>query len=504
VEDFLIDFETLYKHLGYSRKDNAKRVLKKLQENQDYRPFHTSVERFNPNPKERIFLTLRGAQRFALSSETERGKEIAKTIIRIFEVLVDYDLLSIYMRGRRLRHDAIVEWFSNYPVVYLADVFFLENGGLRKLKKIGWTNNISSRQDTLSTDMKTTCIFTHAFKCVQAYRLEQRILKEPIVAEHLFIKPINGHTSTETIQFSDKFNEQQLNELIKLKLPEFNICSVEHDLELRQKELEQTKLAIETKRLGILEIFMKQGLSRQNAEQLLNNMESSIIVSPIPVAIIEKQSRKNSRGYKVQRIDPNNPGVPIAVYESALDVTRHVEGASKARIINAIKENTLYMGSRWWKVNEGDDETIVHNLPEIQMIRKSSKGLVVKLNKEATVIKGVFANQRDAMKEAQLTSPGAISMAIKNDTLSYGHRYRYWSDCSDTLRNEWINLHGNPDEPETVGKRLQRLNPLTGEVIETYNTLEFVVKHFQVSRASIKKAISENKICKGWRWKFLE
>ena len=58
-------------------------------------------------------------------------------------------------------------------------------------------------------------------------------------------------------------------------------------------------------------------------------------------------------------VDPDNPTVPVKIFESAIEVTRCIEGASKSRIKNALNENTLYLGYRWTTVHHDQDENIV-------------------------------------------------------------------------------------------------------------------------------------------------
>lgn len=143
--------------------------------------------------------------------------------------MADYDILTSYLNARRFRHETLVELHSNYPVIYLANVFFLNDGKLIIKKKLGWTYNILFRQDSLQSDMKTTCIFTHVFKCIRAHTLEQEILKIPIIDDHLYKDPINGHISKETIEFDDIVTEEYLINLINSKLPEFNIAEENKD-----------------------------------------------------------------------------------------------------------------------------------------------------------------------------------------------------------------------------------------------------------------------------------
>ena len=66
-------------------------------------------------------------------------------------------------------------------------------------------------------------------------------------------------------------------------------------------------------------------------------------------------------------------------YENSLDATRNLPGASKSRIITALKNGTIYMGHRWCKVEHGLDEKVVVNLSPTVITRQPTRGLVAKL-----------------------------------------------------------------------------------------------------------------------------
>lgn len=80
--EFKVDFDSLWQWCGYTRKDNAKKVLTDNFE----RNFDFSCElRKNPSrgrPKEIITLTLDAAKEFAMLAQTPQGKEVRKYFIQ--------------------------------------------------------------------------------------------------------------------------------------------------------------------------------------------------------------------------------------------------------------------------------------------------------------------------------------------------------------------------------------------------------------------------------------
>ena len=494
-----VNFDKLVKMLGI-RKDNGLRILRDLYPDENELHWScTKIKAGRGRPREVFMLSNNASQVFCMNSQTPRGRELTKFFANLVEMLLQYDALTREIERRSYKQEALVQTNANYPLVYLADVFYVRDGTLNVLKKIGWTADIKSRLETLTSDMKALCVFTHIFPCVRGRALEQDVLKEPVVLRHLFSEPINGHTSTETLQFSDDFTEADLVALISGRVDVHN-----ERIEERTNTLshDMQKVALEQRQLEVLETFVAAGLGKMRAGEMMNGSQliSGICIPAAPAALFEAKPRKNIKGYKIQRINPNDLSKPMAVFESAIEVSRRVPGSSKTRIKNAIAYNTLYMDSRWMKVAHGEDENVIHNLPPLQTMRRVTKGLVVKMDQNR-VIKLVFRTQREAMHEAQLNTTGAISNAIKNGTRSHGHYYDYWLNCTEDQRHAYISDHGYPEAPENRGIRVNRLDT-SGRIVETYNNMEAIVKSFQVCRKVLKEGIEKRSLVRGFLWEY--
>ncbi|KAJ3176829.1 hypothetical protein HDU87_004760 [Geranomyces variabilis] len=270
------------------------------------------------------------------------------------------------METRNFKHTVLMEANAQWPLVYLADVFVVENDELAVYKKIGSTQDIVNRQ--LTRDMHATCAFTHVFRCIRALPLEQDVLKIPIVTQHLYKQAINGHVSRETIKFSDEFRETDLIQLIKERIDKYNVRSEEADLRTQEMALATTQAELEQERMEVIK-------NATNGTGPIPNQQY-IIVSPpgCPGIFYEQKSRKNVAGYRVQRIDPALPEHPTAIYESAVHACRMVPKASQSRIMAAIDKHSLYMGSRWCTVAHDLDANVVHNLPPLQQMRVVTQG----------------------------------------------------------------------------------------------------------------------------------
>ena len=101
-KDFVIDFDDVWKWMGYTRKDNAKSVLKKhfidevdykvktllLRPQEQKDESDIDVETRGGYNKEEIFLTINTFKKFCLKSGTKKADEVHDYFIKLEELLV--------------------------------------------------------------------------------------------------------------------------------------------------------------------------------------------------------------------------------------------------------------------------------------------------------------------------------------------------------------------------------------------------------------------------------
>uniref|UniRef100_A0A6C0E2Z2 MSV199 domain-containing protein n=1 Tax=viral metagenome TaxID=1070528 RepID=A0A6C0E2Z2_9ZZZZ len=87
ITDFIIDFDDVWKWCGYSRKDNAKRILDKhFILNVDYKILFPN-DKIIGRPKEKITLNIKTFKKFCLKSDTKKSNEIHNYYIKLEEIL---------------------------------------------------------------------------------------------------------------------------------------------------------------------------------------------------------------------------------------------------------------------------------------------------------------------------------------------------------------------------------------------------------------------------------
>ena len=95
LTDFVIDFENVWKWCGFTRKDNAKRLLEKYFTLNIHYKIETITppiggvikERGGAHRKEKIMLNIKTFKKYCLKSDTEKADEIHNYYVKLEEIL---------------------------------------------------------------------------------------------------------------------------------------------------------------------------------------------------------------------------------------------------------------------------------------------------------------------------------------------------------------------------------------------------------------------------------
>jgi hypothetical protein len=246
----------------------------------------------------------------------------------------------------------------------------------------------------------------------------------------------------------------------------------------------------------LIKVALKQSkffitkLDISKSESLFNKETS--IISPIIKNINIK------RGHKVQKYSLD--GKLLNTYNGIRDATRN-ESISDTKLKSAIANKTIYIGHRWLFLDRTLDDSVVQEIGDSVEINTPKNAFVAMLDIDKTKIVNVFQNQKEASSGRKLKSSSAIFKSITNGNLSSGHYFTYYDNCSDELKNRYINTGGIlPKEYVNKGIAIKQLNHITNEVIREFPSILDVQKHFQVSSKTIKKAIETGEIIKNFKW----
>ena len=426
--DFIIDLDNIWKWIGFSRKDHAKVALKKnFIEDIDYKILFPKIEEqdgnnHGGNNKEQILMNINTFKKFCLKAGTKKADEIHDYYIKLEEILhetineeteelrnqlsiKDKEIADICNKNKLQdkinRHNLLLEKFKNKRCVYVAEIE--EN----KFIKIGSTKDIIDRYNNLKRTY-VNLIFLDIYECQDFRDVEASILKNEHVIKNIYNKPINKHLSHEVILLTEKFNYNQLLDIVKKLVTKNFFLTPEQLLEKEKFDLEKEKIELEKHKLNnnlLLNVInnelYKDDIKKIICEYLpniLDNMNKlpneNIIINQknLKEEKILKEDETQNPNYnmlyhfeikgrkpkgrkiqKIQKIDPNNLKNIVKVYDSMIYALRGPEnkGCQKTGIQNAIKKNSIYKDYRWAFVEDGDDPQI-SKIAETKIINKPS------------------------------------------------------------------------------------------------------------------------------------
>jgi len=443
------------------------------------------------------------------------------------------------------KHKLLIKAFDKQYVIYICKIKEQDD---KNIIKVGRSQDIKERMGHLS----------NAYENIQPLLLDivnvdDNINFENFLHNHDFFKkfyfPIKnkeGRTSKETylvdneqcneminiINSNKKLFEKDIIELEKIKLKnneinlkkeEINLKNNEIAMIIKDKEIEIKKLEIEmiknnnndellnklSDEINLLKLKIEE-LECNKIEEINENEDNNSDVDDIDYTKVFFQTKKNSYGIKIPYVyqyHPNDLINPIKIHESPADVERDETlkslEISPSPLRNAVKNNTIYKGFRWYYVkrNETPPESIPttienkHKEPEIKFIA------MIDITK--TKILAVYPNQKEATK-ARLMKANSFHRAIQNGSISSGHYWNYFDSCSEDMQQEYLKNNTLPDKYiRSISKKVEQICPLTKKVLKTYNSNREVIKNFKMSVSSLKKYSDSGEIHNGYIWKIV-
>jgi hypothetical protein len=99
----------------------------------------------------------------------------------------------------------------------------------------------------------------------------------------------------------------------------------------------------------------------------------------------------------------------------------------------------------------------------------------------------------------------SFTRAIQQQHISSGHYWNFFDDCSNEMKTEYLKNNELPEKLlSPIGVKIQKIDPITKNVIAVYNTKRDIVKKYQISHAKLNQLISSNhtdEIYNGFIWK---
>jgi prophage antirepressor-like protein len=425
-------------------------------------------------------------------------------------------------------HKIFLQSYESKNVVYVCKIKDFED---KIIIKIGSSQSLKERISHISTAFNLEQILLlEVIQSDNHTKFERFLHKNDFIKNYYYpLQMKDGNMSKETYivnqeqfdeiikiinKFKYNFENKDNKDLEELKLKteimkenneKIILKQKELDLEQKKLELEQKKLEFEIKKMEYemnkTNIILEENndIDKDSSTELNDELELNI------TANYQIKSRKNGlRVPKVYQYDPNDLKNPIKVFDSPADVEREYNNISLSPLKTSYKNNTIYKDFRWLFLKR--DENIPESIPETQVNKHISPDIkfLAMINIKKTQILNVFCNQKEAVEARNLKS-NSFTRAIQNYSISSGHYWKFFDDCSKEMKDDYFSRGLVLPEkyvPKS-GKSVQQIDPKNNEIIATHNSIRDIVKKFQMSYISLKKASDSGIIHNGYKWKII-
>jgi len=479
-DDFVVKLNDIWKWVGFKRIEESKRLLvRHFKKDVDYK-VESLVKKGRGRKSELIVMTIKTFKKFCLKARTDKADEIHDYYIKLEELLhetinEESNELRLKLKTnikelentkhqneldrQALREKTLIDQNPNNTLcIYYG---LIDNVSLtgEKLVKFGRSNNVGRR---VSEHKKA---FSN-FRLTQVFKVTNHIEIENIIKNHPFLKKkkrssiINGDNYTELLAINDSdFGLDKLNEML-LKIMdenEYNLKNFKAMIEkLSNLELENYKLTLAVKDLesenkkikNNLEKFKPNEMDRksQKTTAMTNNFYSLYafqcselkykcgFVRTSQLSEIEERLINEFEGgcmkldskvsypfmNKIMEFMLKNKLMCVGhgVYDGSLgdiklimDITTKLEKLVKGDLCS-------------FKAILTDDKPVSSTDPEIPKKRKAKRA-IDQIDTSTGRVIATFKSIEAAGRGLGLTTGTAIGVALRNNTLCKGYKFRY-------------------------------------------------------------------------------
>ena len=528
---FVINLDDIWQWVGFSNKGNAKTLLlKHFIENQDYTVSLLQLqkqvyegEKFHGGTnKETIMITVNTFKKFCMKASTKRADEVCDYYLKMENIMHNYIIEKIEENKQKMlemdtklqnanfqieveRHNVLIQTYSMKRVVYIMKIITFEDGSF--IIKIGESENIKERVDTLSVEFKIRIIVLEIFTCEEIRAFEKFLHNYPEINKFKYSETINNKVSTELFKVTPK----NYNKIVKHANKYLN--NYNKDIEIMKLRIKEKELDIKSKIISIctskedlikvLELVNSSSVSLKDNEDSSEDEEDEKPVKEKKNVIL-REPISREYGPRVQIYDKDDLTKVIRVFNGITEATREIKDSSFTHIKYASKNKIVYLNYRWHLLDRNDPEPDKpKNIGETIITKQNKNSFVAMLNLERNNIEKVFQLQKDAAEYIQQQT-SVICTAIKYSSKIGGYYWILWDDASQELKDKYLEDNELPQKYKTArGAKVQQLDSKTSEIIKTFSSITDVAKEMKMSVKTIKKISLDNSIHKGFKWKII-
>jgi len=511
--DFVIDFDSIWKWLGFSRKDPAKVVLLKhfildidykivLQQPLENPNTHINV---GGRPKEKILMNINTFKKLCLKSDTKKADEIHDYFIKLEEITqmcITEESNDLRLQLENKESEKILEkhnllltrYAQSGSLVYFIKVKSYENGNF--ILRIGHsTIGLDPRFKKHKTKYEEAII-------LECFKVDKSLEFESFIHNYMnnsLVVDLIGHIGEKEIFLIKSQNEyNKLISLVKDNIKKFNKTD---SVEISDLQNEINKLENNNKNIFVPEQFDKKLLNQiidnqtkmlqliSNISETQNKLENTLIT------IIKNSNTRTSQEYNTvikplqgpKVIQINSDTLKIhKVYNTIIELLNTDIHITRNSLKRAVEKKSIYRNYRWMFINRDSD--IKEIVIEPTNVNENIKciGYIAKLNDNKTEITNVYISMQEAVK--------ANGKIHRNSQY-----YILYEQCDNILKENFEKING---------KALLYQNGLgqfddKDKLIKDFASKEDCFRKLNISRALLNKLIKENTIHNGFIYKYI-
>lgn len=208
--EYIVDLDDIWEWLGFSRKDNCKRLLEKFfKQGIDYKITLLASEGqlHGGHNKETILMNIKTFKKMCLKAGTKKADDVHNYYIKMEETLHEYLLENAKRQAKLEREKALIESFDKKPVNYLGS---LQVDG-EDFWKFGVSDDLYNRIKKLKKELGESFVVEVVVECERNFLLETKFKAHHEIVTRRTQKVINGKLQTELLKLDDKCNDKDEN-----------------------------------------------------------------------------------------------------------------------------------------------------------------------------------------------------------------------------------------------------------------------------------------------------
>lgn len=512
-EEYVVDFDDILEWLGFSRRDNAIRLLKRrLVPDVDYiswAPQHGGArESCNLMPggfnRENFMLTIDAFKTLCMLADTTKGTEVRSYYIQMEKVLYQHisdtnkDLQkqlqdSECQKAEMLSH-GLVNGNQGRSLCYLIEAVLpstcdIELNEGEKIYKFGETRDISVRLPDLDRQFGVHWVVIDVFKCNNRLALEKHFIDH---AKYAPFKYVGSFPRKRVSAECFKFTARHVKSFILDVQKEYTKGKYQGD-SLAERELAVREHESETERMRYRAYYdmIERGMSPETVASICSSRNSQTEVDTLPQAVhpIAHTNVNDTNGPEVYIYDPNNLSIHLRRFSGIIEATRKISETSHSQIKLASEGCFVYRGYRWQLMERGTQPSPV---PATLMHQKYRNGMVASLdnNGHVTVVK----DSQKAWAQHLGVHAAAVSMALRNGTPGQtgGVRLAFWDNLDQDTRDKYLENNALPERRSNQKcKGVLCIRPDTGETVKCYESLTELQKRTGVTAKVVKTCVRD-------------